>query len=123
MKEVYRKPYAVCPHKSKMQVCRKRENHPRGGSIVHYTNAEIRTFNGCGFCKVRVVGLVLVLVRMLTTDVQQRLFSGRILIPSLIQVRPRSLVPCLLRQIMAGPVVVRSTFRFCGPCIYYRYIS
>lgn len=53
MKEVYRKPFAVCPHKTKMQFCRRGENHPRGGSIVHYTNAQISTFNGCGYCKVR----------------------------------------------------------------------
>src|ERR1700733_6230768 len=52
LKEMYRKPHAVCPHKLKMQVCRKRENHPRGADIVHHTNAEIRTFNGCGYCKV-----------------------------------------------------------------------
>ncbi|KAF8312285.1 hypothetical protein DL93DRAFT_2098402 [Clavulina sp. PMI_390] len=54
MKEVYNVRKGVCPHKSKMQVCRRRENHPRA-DIVYHTNAEIRTFNGCGYCKARVV--------------------------------------------------------------------
>lgn len=51
MREVYSKPHTICPHVPAMGVCRNRVNHPKA-DIVHYRNAEIKTFNGCGYCKV-----------------------------------------------------------------------
>ena len=40
-----------CPHKGSMGVCKNRANHPRH-DVVHFRNAELSSFNGCGFCKV-----------------------------------------------------------------------
>ena len=51
MREVYNKPHTICPHVPAMGVCRNRANHPKA-DIVHYRNAEIKTYNGCGYCKV-----------------------------------------------------------------------
>ncbi|KAF8493514.1 hypothetical protein JB92DRAFT_2796893, partial [Gautieria morchelliformis] len=39
-----------CPHKDSMGVCKNRANHPRH-DVVHFRNAELSSFNGCGFCK------------------------------------------------------------------------
>ena len=43
-----------CPHKGSMGVCKNRANHPRH-DVVHFRNAELSSFNGCGFCKVCLV--------------------------------------------------------------------
>jgi len=37
-----------CPHKR--EVCRNKTNHPRH-DVVHLTNAEVQSFNNCGYCK------------------------------------------------------------------------
>ncbi|KLO19822.1 hypothetical protein SCHPADRAFT_898395 [Schizopora paradoxa] len=37
-----------CPHKR--DICRNKANHPRH-DVVHLTNAEVQSFNGCGYCK------------------------------------------------------------------------
>ncbi|KAF8338965.1 uncharacterized protein EI90DRAFT_3039842 [Cantharellus anzutake] len=50
-KLVYQKSRTACPHVQAMGICQSRENHPRGANIIHYRNAEINTFNGCGYCK------------------------------------------------------------------------
>lgn len=42
------KPSGRCPHVT--EVCRNRAAHPRG-DVVYMKNAEVQTFNGCGFCK------------------------------------------------------------------------
>ncbi|KAI0750921.1 hypothetical protein C8Q80DRAFT_1099758 [Daedaleopsis nitida] len=39
---------ARCPHVK--EVCRNTQNHPRG-EVMFLKNAEVQTFNGCGFCK------------------------------------------------------------------------
>jgi hypothetical protein len=51
MREVYNKPHTLCPHVPAMGVCRNRTNHPKA-DMVYYRNAEIKTYNGCGYCKV-----------------------------------------------------------------------
>lgn len=48
----YRNVPTRCPHKENMGVCKNRANHPRH-DVVHFRNAELSSFNGCGFCKVR----------------------------------------------------------------------
>ncbi|KAF9519548.1 hypothetical protein BS47DRAFT_1260704, partial [Hydnum rufescens UP504] len=50
MREVYNKPHTLCPHVPAMGVCRNRANHPKA-DMVYYRNAEIKTYNGCGYCK------------------------------------------------------------------------
>ena len=40
-----------CPHKDAMGVCKNRTNHPRH-DVLYFRNAELSSFNGCGFCKV-----------------------------------------------------------------------
>ncbi|KAI5119898.1 hypothetical protein M0805_003702 [Coniferiporia weirii] len=47
MCKVFRHP-TRCPHKK--ETCRNRANHPRH-DVVYITNAEVQTFNGCGYCK------------------------------------------------------------------------
>ncbi|KIY46618.1 hypothetical protein FISHEDRAFT_10987, partial [Fistulina hepatica ATCC 64428] len=41
-------PYARCPHVH--EICRNRSLHPRF-DVVYLRNAEVESFNGCGFCK------------------------------------------------------------------------
>ncbi|KZT43043.1 hypothetical protein SISSUDRAFT_1040938 [Sistotremastrum suecicum HHB10207 ss-3] len=42
-------PRLGCPHLP-LSVCRNRQNHPRF-DVVHFRNAELSLFNGCGYCK------------------------------------------------------------------------
>ncbi|KAJ7507684.1 hypothetical protein B0H11DRAFT_2271278 [Mycena galericulata] len=41
-------PHARCPHQR--ELCRNRTAHPRS-DILYLKNAEVDTFNGCGYCK------------------------------------------------------------------------
>ena len=44
-----------------MGVCKNRSNHPRH-DVVHFRNAELSSFNGCGFCKVRLAAYLSLLI-------------------------------------------------------------
>jgi len=48
MCKVFRPSGARCPHKH--DVCKNSALHPRH-DVVHMRNAEVQTFNGCGYCK------------------------------------------------------------------------
>ncbi|KAF8450392.1 hypothetical protein L210DRAFT_907905, partial [Boletus edulis BED1] len=48
MCKVFKPSAARCPHLR--DVCYNRANHPRI-DVVHLKNAEVKTFNGCGYCK------------------------------------------------------------------------
>ncbi|KII95230.1 hypothetical protein PLICRDRAFT_74951, partial [Plicaturopsis crispa FD-325 SS-3] len=48
MCKVFRPSGARCPHLK--DVCRNRALHPRH-DVVYLKNAEVQTFNGCGYCK------------------------------------------------------------------------
>ncbi|KAI0265190.1 hypothetical protein BC834DRAFT_880480 [Gloeopeniophorella convolvens] len=48
MCKVFKPSGARCPHKH--DVCKNNALHPRH-DVVHMRNAEVQTFNGCGFCK------------------------------------------------------------------------
>ncbi|KAI0068948.1 hypothetical protein BV25DRAFT_1874328 [Artomyces pyxidatus] len=48
MCKVFRPSGARCPHKQ--DVCKNSSAHPRH-DVVYMKNAEVQTFNGCGFCK------------------------------------------------------------------------
>ncbi|KAI0049647.1 hypothetical protein FA95DRAFT_848719 [Auriscalpium vulgare] len=48
MCKVFKPSGARCPHKQ--DVCKNSALHPRH-DVVHMKNAEVQTFNGCGFCK------------------------------------------------------------------------
>ncbi|GJE84443.1 hypothetical protein PsYK624_005190 [Phanerochaete sordida] len=48
MCKVFKPSSGRCPHVT--EVCRNRTAHPRG-DVVYMKNAEVQTFNGCGFCK------------------------------------------------------------------------
>lgn len=47
MCKVYRPSSARCPHKR--DVCRNKAAHPH--EVIYMKNAEVQTFNGCGYCK------------------------------------------------------------------------
>ncbi|KIO12846.1 hypothetical protein M404DRAFT_993817 [Pisolithus tinctorius Marx 270] len=49
MCKVFKPTGARCPHIK--DICSNRALHPRH-DVVHLRNAEVKSFNGCGYCKV-----------------------------------------------------------------------
>ncbi|TDL29715.1 hypothetical protein BD410DRAFT_679112, partial [Rickenella mellea] len=48
MCKVFRPKADRCPHRT--ETCRNSSLHPRH-DVVHFKNAEVQSFNGCGYCK------------------------------------------------------------------------